>query len=141
MFSVLHPLVVHFPIALLLLNFALTLAYLRRPDSFLERSAYGALIIGWWGAFAAIVTGVLDVARAWPLRPEVIGWLNAHFALGLLLLLVYGRALLLRRRDPVILHGPHRRSYFALLSFGALLVILSGWTGGYLVYTLGFGVR
>lgn len=139
--SVLHPLVVHFPIALLLLNLVLTFAYLRRPDPFLERSAYGALVIGWWGAFAAIMTGVLDVARAWPLRPEVIGWLNAHFAVGLLVLLVYGRALLLRRRNPAILNGPRCRSYIVLLGLGALLVVLSGWTGGQLVYELGFGVR
>ena len=46
---VLHPFATHFPIALLLLNLALTLVYLRRADPFLERSAYGALVIGWWG--------------------------------------------------------------------------------------------
>jgi uncharacterized membrane protein len=132
---------VHFPIALLLLNFALTLAYLYQSDSFLERSAYGALAIGWWGAFAAVATGVLDVTQAWPLRPEVVGWLNAHFALGILLLLVYGRALLLRRRDPAILASARRRGYVALLGLGALLVILSGWTGGRLVYGFGFGVH
>ncbi len=141
MWPVLHPFVIHFPIALLLLNLALTLASLHRPDPFLERSAYGALVIGWWGAFAAVATGVLDVARAWPLRPEVVGWLNAHFALGLLVLFVYGRALLMRRRDPTILQGSHCRSYIALLVLGTLLVILTGWTGGYLVYSLGFGVR
>ena len=60
---VLHPFVVHFPIALLLLNFALTVLYLRRGDPFLERAAYGALVIGWWGAFAAVVTGVIELAQ------------------------------------------------------------------------------
>ncbi len=141
MWLVVHPFVIHFPIALLLLCVALTLAYLRWNDPFLERSAYGALVLGWWGAFAAVATGVLDVARAWPLASEVVGWLNAHAVLGLLVLFVYGRALLLRRRDPHILHGPSRRRYIALLCSGGLLVVLSGWTGGVLVYGLGFGVR
>ena len=141
MWLVVHPFVVHFPIALLLLCVILTLACLRWDDPFLERSAYGALVIGWWGAFAAVASGVLDIARAWPLASEVVGWLNAHFVLGVLVLLVYGRALVMRRRDGRILHGSDGRRYVALLCIGALLVVLSGWTGGILVYRFGFGVR
>lgn len=138
---VLHPFVVHFPIALLLLNLGLTLLYLRRDDAFLERSAYGALVIGWWGAFAATLTGAIDLAINWPIRAEVIAWINAHVALGLAVLLIYGQALLRRRRDPYILRGPHARSYLGLLGVGALAVLASGYVGGHLVYGLGFGVR
>lgn len=138
---VLHPFAVHFPIALLLLNLALTLLYLRRRDPFVERCAYGALVIGWWSAFVAIVSGTLDLALHWPLRAEVVGWLNAHAASGLILLIVYGQALLRRRRDPLILDGAQRRVYLSLLGGGAALVLLSGWIGGHLVYQLGFGVR
>jgi uncharacterized membrane protein len=138
---VLHPAVVHFPIALLLLNLALTSAYLHWRDPFYDRAAYGVLVLGWWAAFAAIVTGTLEVALLWPLDSTTLGWINAHAVSGLVLLVVYGQALLRRRRNPRILDGPDRRGYIALLVFGALLVLVSGWIGGHLVYSLGVGVR
>lgn len=138
---VLHPFVVHFPIALLLLNLALTLLYLRRRDPFLERAAYGALVIGWWGACAAVVTGVIELALAWPLREDILVWMNAHAVLGFAVLFVYGQALLLRKRDSQVLYGPRRRRYLLLLSLGAVLVLASGWVGGQLVHSLGFGIR
>lgn len=138
---VLHPFTVHFPIALLLLSLALSLVYLRRHDPFLERSAYGALVLGWWSALIATLTGTLELALRWPLPAEVIGWLNAHAASGLALLVIFGQALLRRRRDPRILDGPQRRIYLSLLGGGTALVLLSGWIGGHLVYGLGFGVR
>lgn len=141
MFVVLHPFATHFPIALLLLNLALTLVFLRRADPFLERSAYGALVIGWWGLFAAILTGTLDLALSWPLRAETVVWINAHAALGIALLIIYGQALLRRRRDPAVLQGPQRAAYLRLLVLGALLVLVTGWVGGHLVYGLGFGVE
>jgi uncharacterized membrane protein len=137
---VLHPFVVHFPIALLLVNFGLTLLYLRRGDPFLERAAYGALVIGWWGAFAAVATGTIELALAWPLADELLFWTNLHAVLGFAVLLVYGQALLLRKRDSQVLHGPRRQRYLLLLSLGVLLVLLSGWVGGHLVHSLGFGM-
>jgi uncharacterized membrane protein len=137
----LHPAVVHFPIALLLLNLALTLHYVRTRDRFIERAAYGALVLGWWGALAAIATGTLAVVLVWPLRPGVLAWLNAHAAFGFALLLVYGRALLWRRRMPNVLEGPERNRYILVLLAGALLVAIDGWIGGHLVYRLGLGVE
>lgn len=138
---VIHPFVVHFPIALLLMNQALTIAALRRDDPLIERSAYGALVIGWWGTLAATLTGTLELALHWPLRPDTVAWINAHAALGLILLAIYGQALLRRRRDPRILHGPNRNGYLTLLAIGAGLVLLDGWIGGHLVHDLGFGIR
>ncbi len=137
---VLHPFATHFPIALLLLNLVLTLLYMRRSDPFLERSAYGALLLGWWGLFMAILTGTLDIALNWPIEDAVVAWLNAHAALGLALLVLYGQALLRRRRNPRILDGPQRFGYVRLLVLGAILVLVTGWLGGHLVYALGFGV-
>lgn len=138
---VLHPFVVHFPIALLLLNLALTLWYLRRGDAFVERAAYGALVIGWWGAFAAVTTGTLELVLAWPVRDDLLIWVNAHAVLGFVVLLIYGQALLIRKRDSQALHGPQRPRYLLLLGLGALFVLASGWVGGHLVHSLGFGIR
>ena len=137
----LHPAVVHFPIALLLLNGALTLHHMRRPDPFVERAAYGALLLGWWGALAATVTGIAAAALAWPVRPEVLGWLNWHAIAGFGVLIVYGRALVWRRRKPDVLQGPDCRRYALLLLAGAMLIVLDGWLGGHMVYRLGVGVK
>jgi uncharacterized membrane protein len=58
-----------------------------------------------------------------------------------MLVIVYGYALQHRRRHPTILADPQkRRGYLRLLLLGAILVILDGWLGGYLVYTLRLGV-
>ncbi len=137
----LHPAVVHFPIALLLLNLVLTLRHLRRPDPFWERAAYGALVLGWWGALAAVASGILAAALAWPVEAGVLTWLNSHAVLGFALLVVYGRALLRRRREPDVLAGPGRRPYLLLLLLGAGLLLLDGWIGGHMVYRLGVGVE
>lgn len=137
----LHPAVVHFPIALLLLNLVLTLRHLRRPDPFGERAAYGALVLGWWGTLAAVASGILAAALAWPVEPGVLTFLNSHAVLGFALLVVYGRALLRRRREPDVLAGPGRRPYLLLLLLGAGLLLLDGWIGGHMVYRLGVGVE
>lgn len=137
----LHPAVVHFPVALLVLNFVLTLAYLRHTDPFLERAAYGALLIGWWGLFAAVLTGTLVLAYSWPLRDELVPWLNLHAALGIALLLIYGQAALRRRRSRQLLDGPERSFYLKLLTIGLITLLVDGWIGAHLVYGLGFGIR
>lgn len=137
----LHPAVVHFPLALLLLTTALTLHSLRRPDPFTERAAYLALLVGWWGALAATVTGTAAAALAWPVRPEALSWLNWHAVAGFGVLIIYGRALLWRRRTPDILQGPNNRRYVLLLLAGAMLLVLDGWLGGHMVYRLGVGVE
>ncbi len=137
----LHPAAVHFPIALLVVNYGLTLAYLRWHDPFFDQAAYGALVLGWWGSFAAVLTGTIALASSWPLRADVVGWINMHAILGLVLLWVYGQALLRRRRDPQLLDGADRRRYMQLLSLGVVLLLVDGWIGGHLVYGLGFGIR
>lgn len=137
----LHPMVVHFPIALLLLSLLLSALAVRRSDPFYDRAAYGALLLGWWAAFAALLTGTLEIVLNWPLPAGTLAWINAHAASGIVLLIVYFIALQRRRREPRILYGPGRNAYLGLLIAGALLVAFSGWAGGVLVYELGFGIH
>ncbi len=142
-----HPFTVHFPIALLLVNGLLTLLYLRYGERSLETSAYHCLLIGWCGACVAVVTGLIDAWRqlARPevaLAPALINRVNAHAVTSILVVVVYGRALLQRRRQPDILHDTQRRrGYLGLLLVGALLLLITSWLGGYLVYALGLGVN
>jgi len=136
---------VHFPIALLLCNGLLTWLYLRKQDKTLEVSAYYSLIIGWCGTVAATVSGSLAaftqvVGPDAPHR-DALMWINAHAILGIATIYIYGQALLQRRRNPEVLNSdPARKSYLWKLVIGAIVLTVSGWLGGHMVYNLGVGV-
>jgi uncharacterized membrane protein len=138
----LHPLTVHFPIALLLAGGLLSWLYLRSGHEAYETSAFHCLSLGWLGASLALLTGALDALRQLPLDDALL-WLNLHALSGLALTLLFGQALLERRRDPTILKqaSPRRRAYLTRIALGCLLVVVSGWLGGYLVYGLGLGIE
>lgn len=147
MFYPVHPFTVHFPIALLLANGLLTLLYLRSGERNFEISAYHCLIIGWFGACVAVITGAIDAWRQLggpegTLAPALMNRVNAHAGTGILVVGVYGWALLQRYRQPDIVRDTRRRrGYLSLLLIGAILVVITSWLGGYLVYTLGLGVN
>ena len=141
-----HPLTVHLPIGLLLGNALLTLLYLRRGDRAFEISAFHCLWLGWLGTLLVIVTGTFDAVRqlfnAANPRGDALGWINAHALAGFAILAIYWQAWQIRRRNPeVLLDAQTRPGYLARLAFGVALVVLDGWLGGYLVYTLRLGVK
>ena len=140
-----HPVTVHFPIALLFMNGLLTILYLRRKNAAFEISAYICLIGGWLGAAVATASGTLaaitQVVGPDATHSDALAWVNAHAILGIGTLVVYGQALLRRRRNPNLLDAPDARNgYLWLLAIGAVLLVGGGWIGGYLVYELGVGV-
>ena len=141
-----HPLTVHLPIGLLLGNALLTVLYLRRRDKTFETSAFHCLWLGWLGTLLAIAAGTFDAARQVlsPTNPrdDALGWINAHALVGFALLVVYWQAWQIRRRAPGVLDDPAaRRGYVARLAIGVALLVLDGWLGGYLVYSLRLGVN
>ena len=140
-----HPLTVHLPIGLLLGNALLTLLYLRRGDRTFEVGAFHCLWLGWLGTLLAIASGTFDAARqvlsATNPRGDALGWINAHALVGFALLVVYWQAWQIRRRNPGVLDSRStRRGYLARLAIGAALLVLDGWLGGHLVYSLRLGV-
>jgi uncharacterized membrane protein len=142
----LHPFTVHFPLALLLISSFFTLLALSRGDAW-GTSAYHCLLIGWLAAVVALLTGTFDAVRqlVGPEAPRdntLIGWVNAHAIANLAATVVYGQALLRRRRQPAILDNPDaRRGYLRLHALGAALLLIGGWVGGQLVYAFGMGLR
>lgn len=141
-----HPLTVHLPIGLLLGNALLTLFYLRRRDPALEISAFHCLWLGWLGTLVAITTGILDAAGhlfgTQAPREDALIWINGHALIGFAILAIYWQAWQLRRRNPRILDDQHaRRGYLARIMLGVALLVIDGWLGGYLVYTLRLGVK
>jgi uncharacterized membrane protein len=141
-----HPLTVHLPIGLLVGNALLTVLYLRRGDQALEVSAFHCLWLGCLGVVLALGAGTVDAARqlfgtANP-RDDALGWINAHAFVGLAILAVYWQAWQIRRRNPRVLDDPRaRRGYLVRLALGIALLVLDGWLGGHLVYTLRLGVQ
>jgi uncharacterized membrane protein len=141
-----HPATVHFPIALLLVSSLFTLIALRRAGGW-ETSAYHCLLVGWLAGVVAVLTGVWDAVRQLTgpdaIRDNtLITFVNIHAASNIAALVVYGQALLRRRRAPAILaDAAARPGYLRLHLFGALLLLVGGWLGGYLVYRLGLGVQ
>ncbi|MCU0493012.1 MAG: DUF2231 domain-containing protein [Chloroflexaceae bacterium] len=126
-------------------NGLFTLLYLRHKERSFEQTAYHCLIVGWFGSLVALVSGTIDAARQLigpdaPRDNALLTWVNAHAATGIATAIVYGQALLRRRRNPTILDDATLRGgYLRLLVVGALLVVVGGWLGGHLVYELGLG--
>ncbi|MFQ3663605.1 MAG: DUF2231 domain-containing protein, partial [Chloroflexaceae bacterium] len=141
--SALHPFTVHFPIALLLVSGLFTVIALRRGEPAWETSAYHCLLVGWLAGVVAALSGSFDAARQLigPEAPRaLVGWVNAHAFVNLAALVVYGQALLQRRRRPDLLaDAMARRGYLRLHAVGALLLVVGGWLGGQLVYRFGLG--
>ncbi len=142
-FLPLHPRFVHFPIALLLVGVAFVAIGLLRPG-IAERWLWAGrwlIFLGWIGTIVAGITGLVDQSRAADTL-AVRDTVNLHITVGIALLIVFGLALYwpLKQRD-LWRTGSQRWAYLAWLLLGALLVLVEGWLGGHLVYTLGVGVR
>ena len=89
----------------------------------------------------AALSGLVDQNRA-PDSPAVTGVLNQHITVGIALIIINGLALYWPLRDKhLAIHPTRRLGYVALLLVGMLLVGLSGWLGGKLVYGLGVGIH
>jgi uncharacterized membrane protein len=141
-----HASIIHLPIGLLLGSAILTLLYIRRGDSSYETAAYHCLWIGWLGALVAIVSGTADAVQhlfnATAPRDDALNWINAHGFVGLGVLAVYWSLWQSRRHNPNIVTNPEtRQGYLYKMAFGIVLLLLDGWLGGHLVYSLGLGVQ
>ena len=141
----LHPLVVHLPIGLLIGNALLTILYLWRGNSEIERAAYHCLWLGLLLGLPTIAAGVWDAVQ-YLVRveqyPNALVWINGHAIAGAVVALVYWQAWQIRRRNPTVLDDTmRRRGYLAWVSAGVIFLFVSGWTGGHMVYELGIGPR
>lgn len=138
-----HPLLVHFPIALFSVGSVLALLYLLgwRRLAAAPLLAWGMLALGWLGLFAAILTGLIDRNREGS-DAALLAVLNPHTALGFALLAVYGWLLYWRLRWADVLDRPALRARLVLLlALGLAVLLVESWLGGRLVYELGVGVR
>jgi len=135
-----HQIVVHFPIALLCASVAFDALASRWPTGGLRDTSLYTLLAGVMSAALAVATGGWEedlVERAG--APESV--LELHESLGMGTLVVFVALLGLRL---VMQWGWFREVRFLTFGLGAVGIVilaLTGYWGGELVYTYGIGVK
>ena len=134
-----HPMLVAFPIGLWVTSFALDIwFYFERNPTWLYASKF-MIAAGCLGALAAAVAGIIDWTGLKD-RP-VVRLANWHARLNIAALIVFTLDLYFRTRQGSAYVG-HRLTIPFLLSFaGVILISISGWLGGEIVYKHGVGVE
>lgn len=137
-----HPFIVHFPVALLTVGFFCDAAGVLLRRDHLLRTGYLLLVLGAVSAIAAALTGnaaednaarVPGIAAALE-QHESISTAATWLAIGLALFRTH---LTVRRRFA----GNLRFAYLVVAAATAVLIAVSGYTGGRMSYEYGPGIR
>ena len=128
-----HPVVVHFPVALMITAFVIALAGMVRPSAAADLLSFRLTYLAAAGAIVAAGIGLAAGAGVhYP--PEIAGYFSQHRLLGLstsALAIATALAAYRAERQP----SPSRRWQFRILLFiGAVLVAITGHWGAMLVY-------
>lgn len=134
----LHPMTVHFPIALYLLGVLLTAGYLWRGNPEFEQFAYWSFILSWLAALAASLVGLIDQNQLAVNDPRRT-YVNNHITAGVALIIINGLLVYMRFRWYDALTR-HRWPYLGLMALGIVAVLATGWLGGELVYRWHLGI-
>lgn len=131
----LHPMLVTFPIALLLCALGSDLAFWWTVDPFWARMSLWLLGGGTLMGLVAGLSGTVELLAISGVRRRAVGW--SHFVSAVMLLSVGFTNWLWRLEDPAAAILPLG---LALSALGALLVAVAGWLGGKLVFEHQIGV-
>lgn len=139
--SPLHPVLVHFPIALFTVSLAADLLGRLRASVTARTLGFWCLVLAALGAAGAAGAGIWDMVRA-DLAAATHRFVHLHRDIGFVLLgglalLAVWRWWVWRRQPPA-----DRVGWLYLISAVAVfaLLVFQGWFGGQLVYGLGAGV-
>jgi uncharacterized membrane protein len=129
----LHPMLVVFPIALWVFSLACdVLSLIGAAGSRWSDLAFYSMVAGLIGALAAAVPGLIDYVSVW--RSRVHRLATAHMILNLVAVALFAVSVWLRVR------GGHGSLAVALSAVGVVVIVVSGWLGGEMVYVHGIGV-
>lgn len=131
----LHPLLIHFPIAALLMLTASDVGYLITGDPFWARAGLWLAGIGTILGTISGLAGAVDLITVSRIRRLITAW--AHALLAVMLLSLASLNFLLRLNDPIA-HLLPWGLYLSLLS--TALIQVTGLLGGQLVYEYAIGV-
>lgn len=135
----LHPTTVHFPIALYCLGVLLTGLTLWRHQPELERFAFLSFGLSWLATVVASIVGLIDQNQLAVDDPR-LAMVNNHITGAVTLMIINGLLLYMRFRWPDALFT-RRLPYLGLMALGLVTVLVTGWLGGELVYTLHIGIN
>ncbi len=135
-----HPLIVHFPIALLTASVAVDLIALIKHQVQWHRFAYALLVAGLLSSSAAVITGT-EAALPYRSKPEVADLIQQHEDFGSIVFIVFmatalGRLPLFLQRSggwPLVM-------WIVVAVGGCVLLWWTSYYGGELVFVHGVGV-
>ncbi|HKC65084.1 MAG TPA: DUF2231 domain-containing protein [Pyrinomonadaceae bacterium] len=134
-----HPMLIPFPIGLWVFSLVADILYLWRGNPGWEWIAFWTLLAGCIGAVAAAIFGIIDWLtikdRA---TKKVADW---HARLNIIALLVFAASWYLRTTNGSRMTSGSLTIPVALSVLGVILITISGWLGGELVFKHGVAVN
>jgi uncharacterized membrane protein len=136
-----HPMVVHFPIALIMTGFLADLVYLIwKKDECLSKAGFWLMVLGTLGAAAAFITGEFFTSH--PSEGEIAGVFESHEtgAWVTLIVMLVGSALRIYLVAAKKAQSQLKWAVFALYLTGAAAVSYTGFLGGSMVFNYMVGL-
>ena len=135
-----HPMIIPFPIALWVFSLVADLIYLWRGNPiWRDWIAFYTLLAGILGAVVAAVPGLIDWLSL--KDREVVKIANWHARLNVIALLIFAASFYLRTSSGIELVNENYTIPFLLSVLGVILIAISGWLGGELVFRHGVAVE
>ena len=136
-----HPMIVHFPIALLITSLFFDFLMLVTKNEGFERTAFHLLTLGVLGSLAAIVFGILAEDAAGN-RPGIHDIIETHELLavstaGLFVIILIVRYIFMKKDNFQAI----RPYYLIVATIGVALLLTTAYYGGQLVYEYGAAVN
>ena len=134
-----HPMIIPFPISLWVFSLVADVIYLWRGNPvWKDWIAFYALLAGIIGAVIAAVPGFIDWLSL--TDKAVVRIANWHARLNVIALLVFAGSFYLRTTSGASLIGGSYTIPVALSVLGVVLITISGWLGGEMVFKHGVAV-
>jgi uncharacterized membrane protein len=134
-----HPLLVHFPIALLLTSVGLSWAGRLWKGKGFDQAAWYTLLLGLAGTLVTVITGLL-ASQSVAADSPAMATLTTHKYLGIATLVVFGLQAVCAWRSKGVYSSRKRILHTAIQLLGVALIVAVGLFGGELVYTFGLGM-
>jgi uncharacterized membrane protein len=132
-----HPMLVVFPIGLWVFSFICDIVALKRPETnvFWSDMAFYTMAAGVIGALLAAIPGFIDYHGV--REPRVKRIATTHFVLNLVVIILYVFNLGFRLNQPI----ETKPSAVLISAIAVVLLAISGWLGGSMVFVHGVGVE
>ena len=135
-----HPMLIPFPIALWVFSLVADVIFLWRGNPvWRDHIAFYTLLGGILGAAAAAVPGLIDWLSL--TNKAVVKIANWHARLNVIALLVFAASFYLRTKGGSEMVSGSHTIPFGLSVLGAILISISGWLGGEMVFKHGVAVE